>query len=72
MGTSQHFKILTTDTIQKCIEKNMEVIQQRAPTAVKCKDNNFLHVSILGGKNMSFPVRSRYMVSYNSKDGHIT
>ena len=72
MGTSQHFKVLTTDTIQKCIDKNTQAIQQRAPTAVECKDNNFLHVSIFDGKYMSFPVRSRYMVSYNSKDGRMT
>ena len=71
LSETEKYEVLTEETVVDCIEKNSVATFYGSPTVVEWDDVNFIHLSIFDGKYMNFPVRSRYVVTYQNETGQL-
>ena len=65
-----HYKLLTNETRNMCIELNRQAVQINAPAVVQWQDGNYVHMSGIADNNSS-PVQMRCIVSFNCQNGQI-
>eukprot|EP00794_Sanderia_malayensis_P020974 gene20974-23031_t len=64
-------KVLSNETIDKCLNKKCEADSFSKPAVVEWDDNNHIQCSIYDGNYMNILVLSRYIVTYNKLTGKL-